>query len=162
MEVILLLIVFVIIVSFFFGIGLILRKRSRRLKVAVTTCIAVVVFLCLAFVGSGIGIGVYDFYQFEVGTCQEQSTSCVNQNEQKEAFRALVPRLTLWMTIPKPFRPACNTISPEFCLLEGSYDMAPYNYLAGAFGAVIVIFLIGQGMRQKDKEEAKLDISTST
>ncbi len=37
-------------------------------------------------------------------------------------------------------------------MLEVSFDMSPYNYLAGAFAAVIVIFLIGQGMRQKDEE----------
>ncbi len=162
MQLILLLVILVIIVAVFFGIGLALRKRSRWLRIMVTTSIAVIIFLSIAYAGSGIGIGVYDFYQFEDRICQDQSPACVNQNEQKETFRAMVPRLTLWMTIPKFLRPPCEPISLEFCSMEKSFDMAPYNYLAAAFGAVIVIFFIGQGMRQKDKEEVKLDTPIST
>lgn len=162
MEQILLLVVLVIIVAVFFGIGLVLRKRSRWLKITVTTSIAVVVFLSITFVGSGIGIGIYDFYIYGDKSCQDSSPSCANYMEKKETFRANVPRLTLWMTIPKFFRPPCERISLEFCSMEKSFDMAPYNYLAGAFGAVIVIFLIGQGMRQKDAEEPQLETSLPT
>jgi hypothetical protein len=152
---ILLLGVLAVIVAIFFSIGLLMRKRSRWLQIVVTTGIAVVVFLSITLVGSGIGITVYASYQFEA--CVKSAAICAAERD----FDGRTFPLIVWMTVPKPLRPACETISPEFCLLERSYDTAPYNYIAGAFGAVIVIFFIGQGMRQNSRQEIALVDSTS-
>ncbi|MEP6988294.1 MAG: hypothetical protein ABI970_22000 [Chloroflexota bacterium] len=162
MQQILLLVALAIIAFVFVGIGLLLRKRSRWLQIGITSSISAAIFLSIAFVGSGIGIGVYRSYQFEDVPllCRNQTAKCNARREQEQIFDADIPRLTLWMTVPEPFRPPCKTISPEFCLLEQSYDFASYSYLAGAFGAVIVVFAIGQGMRQKFDQEAPLVIPT--
>ena len=145
----------VIVVLVLYGIGRLLRNRSHLLQIAVVTSVALTVFAFIVLAGSGIGIGVYDFYQMQ--SCQDSTPKCVTVREQEQVFRSSVPRLIVWMTIPKIFRPACETISPEFCMLEKSYDFAPYSYFAGLLGTLIAVFILLVGLRQKRVKQVPLN-----
>jgi hypothetical protein len=135
--------ILILVVLVLYGIGRGLRNRSRPLKIGVMSIVMGVAFLSLVFIGNAIGIGVYSFYQFE--SCAKSVASCAAEQD----FDARAFRLTAWMTVPKPLRPACETISPEFCVLETSYDFAPYGYFAGLVGLLIAVFIVLLGLRQK-------------
>jgi hypothetical protein len=157
-----LLAVTVIIVLVLYGIGRVLRNKSRRLKVVVLAPLALVVFLSLALICNAIGIGIYAFY--EIHPCQDTTPTCVSARQQEQTFYSEVPKLTLLMTVPKALRPACETISPEFCNMQkgNGEDFASVNYILGAFGTLIALFIVLLGLRQKRVKEVRLDNPLST
>ena len=140
--------ILVIVVLVLYGIGRVLRNKPHWLQIAGLTAVVLVVFLSVALAISGGGIGVYEYYQFE--NCQGSNPKCSEAGE-KADFDARVPRLTVLMTVPKPLRPACETISPEFCVLEKTWDFSEIGYIVGAFGTLIAIFIVLLGLRRKLK-----------
>jgi len=149
-------VILAVIAFVFLGIGLFLRNRSRSLIIVALTSIMLIVFVSLSLMVSRIGISVYEFYHFE--SCPNSSAECEAASHQQD-FDARAPRLTFWMTIPKSLRPACETISPEFCTLEMTWDFSPIGYIVGLFGALIAIFIVLFGLRQK--RENRIIVSDS-
>jgi hypothetical protein len=115
-----LLVIAVIIVLAVFGLGRVLRNRSPLLKIAGTVSVIVVTFLLLALLGNLFGLSVYHYDEVEL--CRYPVPDCAALLEQDPAYYARVPSLALWMTVPRPLRPACETVSPEFCTIQTTYD----------------------------------------
>ncbi|MCA0457187.1 MAG: hypothetical protein LCI00_24660 [Chloroflexi bacterium] len=146
------LIIITLLLLAFFAIGLVLRNRPRMVQKVVTSIIFVVVCLSITLIGSAIGLGVYHFYHYQVESCQSQTPPCLPQSEQEQLFLADIPRLTIWLTVPKFLRPSCETISSEFCYLGQSFDMSPFNYIAGTICGLICVGIVLLGMRRKPRQ----------
>ncbi len=149
-------VILVISILTLYGIGRAIRNRTRMLQITLMIAALLVVFLSLAYIGNSLAV---DLYAFDQGKpCQDSTSTCVTEREQAQAFNSHVPSLTLWLTVPKPLRPACATISPEFCTLEKNYDSAPVSYLFGGFGALIALFVLLLGLRQKREKIAVIPV----
>ena len=117
------------------------------------------VFLSVALFGSSIGV---DLYEYDHGhPCEDSTPKCAAANEEMLAFRSRVPNLILWRIVPKALRPACETISPEFCVLEKNYDIDYMADILGIISAPIAAFLVLFGLRRKPVKEVWLDNSLS-
>ncbi|MEP6988295.1 MAG: hypothetical protein ABI970_22005 [Chloroflexota bacterium] len=152
--------ILVVVVLVLFGLGRFLRNRSPLLKITGLIGLMLLVFLSIALIGSATGIGIYQYDQFP--SCDDTTSQCATVHEQEQSFEARIPRLAVWMTVPKPLRPACETISPEFCDIQKTYDFAVVGYIVGAFGTLIALFIFLLGLRQKRVTAVQLDSSLPT
>jgi len=154
MDIIIFIVVAIITCFVLFGIGQLLRGRSRWVQILVMAAVAVVVFLSVALFGSSIGVDLYESDHAQA--CEDSTPKCVAEREQMSTFRSRAASLILWRIVPKTLRPACETISPEFCVLEKNYDIEYMADILGLISAPIAVFMIYLGLRQKRKIELHL------
>ncbi len=152
MNTVVMLAIAVVVILALYAVGRGLRTRSRQLKIGVIATVMLILFLGVSLAVNRFGISVYEYYQFE--TCPNSVAKCVPTSQQD--FDATIPRLTLLMTVPTPLRPACETVSQEFCTLETTWDFGTISYIVGAFGVLIAVFIVLLGLRQKRNIEAPL------
>jgi hypothetical protein len=147
-----LLAIMVIAILVLYGIGRVLCGRIRILQIAVMTIVGSMVLLSLAWFGV-TSLWSFDFAYPTDPNCLVSSPKCVYSLRLDPTFASRLPNLTLWLLVPKPLRPSCESISTELCMLAGARDFAPLGYIFGAIGMLLALLIVFIGLYRGHKKK---------